>query len=718
MRFGPGVLLGVAVTASLIAFAVLSPQRHETSQEQKFRRGAAGSGLQIGAGIHDATGPAANVNLMGYAQPKQTASGIHIRLRSRAFVFVDGSSSKRVAFVSFDGGMASDLVKKKVLSQLDEKYPGVYTNDNVCISGTHTHSAPAGFLQYVLFQVTSLGYVEQAADAFVDGIAQSIIKAHENVQSGRVLYTEGLLSDANINRSPTSYMANPAEERARYLSVGNDTDHTMVMLKLETEGGDPIGMLNWYAVHGTSMNNTNGLLSGDNKGYAGYLVEKQMNPGQLAGKGKFVAAFAQTNLGDVSPNTRGPHCLDTGLPCDVATSTCNGKNELCVASGPGRDMFESTQIIGQRQVDKALELFSNAKSDIGTTVDYIHQFVHMPSLEVNGTTLCSPAMGYAFAAGTTDGPGAFDFKQGTTTGNPFWDTISHILAKPSAETEACHKPKQILLDTGDISKPYDWDPHTVPVQILRVGRLFILAVPAELTTMSGRRLRNAVKDTLIARGVIDQDGIVVIAGLSNSYASYVATFEEYQKQRYEAGSTLYGPHTLQGYISKFTELADAMARGQRVDPGPSPPDLESSQLSFLPGVIVDGTEFGKDFGDVITDVKSSYTTGSRVSVVFQSACPRNDLRTEDTFLAVQQQDSSGQWQTVAVDGDWETRFRWYRHHTISDRSYAEITWDIPSDATPGKYRIQHYGNHRNILQHISSFRGTSSTFTVTAARLN
>ena len=27
-------------------------------------------------------------------------------------------------------------------------------------------------------------------------------------------------------------------------------------------------MVNWYAVHGTSMNNTNQYISGDNKGYA------------------------------------------------------------------------------------------------------------------------------------------------------------------------------------------------------------------------------------------------------------------------------------------------------------------------------------------------------------------------------------------------------------------------------------------------------------------
>ena len=52
----------------------------------------------------------------------------------------------------------------------------------------------------------------------------------------------------------------------------------------------------------------------------------------------------------------------------------------------------------------------------------------------------------------------------------------------------------------------------------------------------------------------------VIAGLSNTYADYIATYEEYQVQRYEGASTIYGPHTLQAYIQHFTGLAQAMAK--------------------------------------------------------------------------------------------------------------------------------------------------------------
>merc|ERR1739848_452753 len=165
-----------------------------------------------------------------------------------------------------------------------------------------------------------------------------------------------------------------------------------------------------FAVHGTSMNNTNKLISGDNRGRASMLFEQQMNGDKLPGFGKFVAAFAATNLGDVSPNTAGAKCLDTGLPCDAATSTCNGRNEQCVAFGPGTngDMFESTDIIATKQFDKAMELYKSASKEISGPIDFRHSFINMHGLPItleNGTVVkgCGAALGYAFAGGTTDG---------------------------------------------------------------------------------------------------------------------------------------------------------------------------------------------------------------------------------------------------------------------------------------------------------------------------
>ena len=143
------------------------------------------SALKIGRGIADMTGPASEVNLMGYAAPGQVAGGIHSRLYARAFIFADedegekehgkedSPGASRVCYVSADIGMGSDLLTQKVIERLAddsiEGMPGAgwYDYENLLLSGTHTHSSSAGFLQYTLFQVTSWGFVNQTFQAYV-----------------------------------------------------------------------------------------------------------------------------------------------------------------------------------------------------------------------------------------------------------------------------------------------------------------------------------------------------------------------------------------------------------------------------------------------------------------------------------------------------------------------------------------------------------------------
>lgn len=57
------------------------------------------------------------------------------------------------------------------------------------------------------------------------------------------------------------------------------------------------------------------------------------------------------------------------------------------------------------------------------------------------------------------------------------------------------------------------------------------------------------------KGVWGKDVHVVIAGLTNTYSSYITTFEEYGVQRYEGASTIFGPHTLDAYIQVCLTVA-------------------------------------------------------------------------------------------------------------------------------------------------------------------
>ena len=51
-------------------------------------------------------------------------------------------------------------------------YGGLYSARNVALSGIHTHSGPGGYLQYVLYTITSLGFVRESFDPLVDGVME------------------------------------------------------------------------------------------------------------------------------------------------------------------------------------------------------------------------------------------------------------------------------------------------------------------------------------------------------------------------------------------------------------------------------------------------------------------------------------------------------------------------------------------------------------------
>lgn len=121
-------------------------------------------------------------------------------------------------------------------------------------------------------------------------------------------------------------------------------------------------------------------------------------------------------------------------------------------------MYDSCRIIGHQQFEMAQKLYEGPTTPVGEGgVDFVHTFVKMPYLNVSDPItgvplgrLCQAAMGDSFAAGTTDGPGQFDFTQGANSSNPFWHFIVGVLKKVSPEEKACQAPKGILLPTGSV----------------------------------------------------------------------------------------------------------------------------------------------------------------------------------------------------------------------------------------------------------------------------
>lgn len=708
----------------------------------------------LGTGKADITGPVVEINMMGYADPKQLGTGVRQRLYSRAFIFGSRTdSNERAVYLVLDTQSGDTAIRYGILQGLADMGPefDMYGAQNVAVTGTHSHSGPGAWLNYLLPQITSKGFDKQSYQAIVTGAVLSIKRAHESLQPGHLEASSEDVLDANISRSPYAYLANPAEERSRY---EHDVDKTMTLLNfVRASDGKSMGILNWFAVHGTAMLGNNTLITGDNKGVAARLLEQAE---ENKGNADFVAGFSQANVGDTSPNILGAYCEDgTGSPCSFERSLCsNNRSEACHGRGPffGLDDggTKSCFEIGRRQFEGASKLMSktNAKRLQGP-IRSLHTYRDFSDFTFtlgNGSlaSTCSAALGYSFAAGTTDGPGAFDFKQNSRNAdaNPLWKVVSAALHAPSKEQKACQAPKPILLDVGAANTPYKWTPNIVDIQLLRVGQVIIIVSPGEATTMSGRRWREAVAagGASLTAGVNDPP-IVVLGGPANSYTHYIATEEEYGVQRYEGASTLYGPHTLAAYINVTTSLLEHLSSSapvkQTLDPGPQPPIQINSSYSFIQGVVFDRPGFFKSFGDVVKDVnpptKHVYRAGDRVSATFIAANPRNNLRLEGTFARVERMSSNtivddqgeeqddelkqreyaeADWEPCLSDADWPLSFHWRRINKITATSEADITWDIEESTPAGTYRFVYFGDSKQIGGKIEAFTGRSGIFEI------
>ncbi|KAF1972669.1 neutral ceramidase precursor [Bimuria novae-zelandiae CBS 107.79] len=686
----------------------------------------------IGVGKADITGPVVELNLMGYANSSQIGTGLRQRLYSRAFIVGSPSNpNDRIVYMVLDTQSGDTAIRNGILEGLRNLGSGysMYSQKNVAVTGTHSHSGPGAWLNYLLPQITSLGFDKQSYQAIVDGAVLSIKRAHEGLTLGTVSSASGKVSNANINRSLYAYLANPAAERARYT---DNVDKTMSLLKFtRASDGKNIGILNWFAVHGTSLLGNQTVVAADNKGVAAYLFEQDIaaNAASANAADGFVAGFSQANVGDTTPNVNGAWCEDgSNQECKLEDSTCGGKSQDCHGRGPFFGLndggVKSCYEIGKRQSDGAKTIYnSNGFTSITGSVRSFHSFVDFSNYTFkhpNGTTVrtCSAAMGNSFAAGTSDGPGAFDFVQNDSgaPNNPFWNAVGGLIAPPSAAQKACQQPKPILLNVGEAKIPYAWSPNIVDIQVMRIGQFFIIVTPGEATTMSGRRWRDAVYNQAVSSIVSSSTPpIVVIGGPANTYSHYITTEEEYGVQRYEGASTLHGPHTLNAYINAtltyLPYLSDSATGSSPA--GPSPPDNRDRSISFITGVVYDGAG-GNSYGKVLTDVAGTSTRGSLVRAVFQGANPRNNLRLEGTFTAIEKQNSDGTWTQIRDDKDWELVYGWKRINGLTGTSEVTISWDtsITSPAA-GTYRIKYYGDSKAIGGTITAFTGTSGVFKLT-----
>jgi neutral ceramidase len=704
--------------------------------------------FRFGSGIYDATGVVGNTSSMGYEYPLAILSGIHTRQHARAFAIESPCNGKRVMFVSTDVGMIWPAVRYAVVAALaeDPELSAAYAAENVMLSATHTHSGPAGFSHDIGGNLFHFGFDADTFQAIVDGILGAIRLAHANLeahpQTAPIGLAVGELLDTNINRSLAAFVLDPEEERREFLDARGeqiDNDKRVVQLNLVRDDGAAVGIINWFGVHTTSIGTTNSWVSSDNKGFASLGFERIAGTDYLASPGEdtFVAAFAQTDEGDSSPNI---FILERPFPDPTR--------------GGGRDEYESNAISGTKHLAKALELFAQGRPVSGP-VDYRYFNVpidqieitdpvtlaslrHPPELDADPKRTCSGAVGPSFGGGAEDGTG------------PGEEGVS-CSSSPDVIEAARHDFNTLLNERIPPTSPYDTDipshiaanavfcnfdrptpfgdftcqaekpvflpqsPTPLPFQLFRVGNLAIIGLPWEITTMSARRIRKTLLEVLAPVGI----DTVIIAGLSNAFVQYLTTREEFSSQQYEGASTLYGPWTLAAVQQESRKLALAMAADEPAPEGPPIAD-EVPRLVRPPYVPSDLPGLGTNFGDLLVDVPNIVERGDTVRAEWQAGHPRNDRKTQSSYVYAERQLADGSWQAVATDRDPELVFDWSPTippllplDTITGSSTAAAVWTVPRDLPAGVYRLRHDGAARmSLLAAAAPYSGVSSSFAI------
>ncbi|HJD51533.1 MAG TPA: neutral/alkaline non-lysosomal ceramidase N-terminal domain-containing protein, partial [Candidatus Rothia avistercoris] len=281
----------------------------------------------VGAGVADITGEVAEVAFVGYGTDAQKGSGIHTRQYARAFVVIDPASGSRNLIVVLDALSAWNSIRAELVNRIQAELGPEFTEANIMITASHSHATPGGVSKDVLYNLTTLGFNEPTFNNQVNGSMQAIREALADLAPGNVTVSSSQLTGVGVNRSAVALEQDPANLTDELI---NGVDPTSTTFRFEHDGVTR-AVLNWFAIHPTSLTNQNTLVSSDNKGYAQYLLETvdhgvNLNAG--AEDDAFIAAFANSNTGDVSPNTM----LQPGM-------------------GPTNDMFTNLEIQGTKQAD-------------------------------------------------------------------------------------------------------------------------------------------------------------------------------------------------------------------------------------------------------------------------------------------------------------------------------------------------------------------------------
>jgi len=626
-----------------------------------------GPTLRAGVGRADIT-PPTGYAFGGWTRADRVGRGVHTRLTATALVLQRGD--RRVALVSVDLFAATGgLVKEAAERNADLGF----TERNVLVSASHTHAGPSGYANFPTFNTLAPSlettgrpntFVEliqprpadrQLYSFLVARLALAIRRAAVTTHPASVGWGTSSLPDVTRNRSLEAHLANHgiiAEPGTRRPEDDPDgVQHTIApevdVLRVDRlvrrrvrssrrRGARrrlrtvavPIGAWSMFANHGTTVPSEYPYFNQDHHGAAVRVFEREVRRlGRTPTRRAVLNVYGNGNEGDQSAALE-------------------------------RQSIEHAEAVGRREAGAMIEAWREAGRRMSRRPDLDLRWTRtcFCGQETEGGRVASePLPGMPFLTGSEEGRGPlYDVTRVPFEGrrSPFPDdSHGHKIGIPATSRESV--------------------PVAVPLMTVRVGDRVIASLPGEPTVEVGRRTRRAVLDAMAGAGV----SRVIVAGLANEFILYLTTPEEYDRQHYEGGSTLFGPLAANLLRQELAGLAGRMARGE---PNPEP-------YAFDPrnGVAADAAPFGDGAPSGAPDTQPGpVRRGADAEFAWRGGPGGHDRPLDVPFVTIERRKrGGGGWERV-TDDLW-LDVRWL----VDDQGRHVASWSVPAGAQPGTHRF-------------------------------
>jgi neutral ceramidase len=535
------------------------------------------------------------VGLAGNGPEGSEARGYRLRLYARVLVLADGGGNL-LALVVADLPLSSALLHRRV-AELTRRTDGIGA-DRLVIAVTHTHAGPGHFFEAAGYNdqgSSVVGFDPVMVDSLTARIARAIHAAVGKLRPARVAWGSRAVWGATRIRSLPAMLRNipapaaPADAPTGLAQEYRLVDPELAMLRVDQRDPAsgafrPAGAFSIFAMHGTGNAPSNDLLDADIHGLVERRLERHIDRdlNGVSDSGfvpRAVYLFANGAEGDVSPAW--PPQSRCDVPVLASLPALNGPftrllwqwrpptaTHLASCQHAAR---EAISLIGKGVGDSAVALFDALGAVLSDRLELGRAFATL-SLRDSARALgicAEPAVGVATLVGADDAHtriqgwrlfGVFDLglKQGS----------------PNPDVPGCQAHKRKLLDTwfGDLPNRL-FVSRTLPsyaqVTVLRLGDRVIGAVPGEVTTTAGRRMREQMLAG--AREARLPVSTALILGHANGYLEYITTSEEYTAQYYEGGSTLYGPGEAAMFGRALARLTASVSAGDSLPAAAAPP---------------------------------------------------------------------------------------------------------------------------------------------------